>query len=135
MPKPHYIIASVDLKVPFEKHFEVYGLKAIKIINRHGGDVLAASTDTQVLEGEGLVGTYTVIGKFPSKEAALGFYNDPDYKPLIELRQRETSHGASVVLVDSLQPMDKVKAFGKVSNFIIRSKISAWLGRVPKTGT
>jgi len=134
MPKPHYVIASVDLKVPFEKHFEVYGFKATEVISRHGGEVLAASTDTQILEGDGLVGTYIVIGKFPSKEAALGFYNDPDYKPLIALRQRETSRAGTVVLVDSLQTIDKAKAIGRVTAFFLKSRLASLLKRTSAKG-
>jgi uncharacterized protein (DUF1330 family) len=37
------------------------------------------------------------IIKFPSKEAALGLYNDPDYQEAKRIRQKSTANGSMVL--------------------------------------
>jgi uncharacterized protein (DUF1330 family) len=43
------------------------------------------------------------IGRFPSREAALGLYNDPAYQEGKRIRQRSTSN-ISMVIVDEYAP-------------------------------
>jgi len=65
-----------------------------------GGEVLASSTAATVVEGTGR--TMNAIIRFPSKEAALGLYNDPAYQEAKRVRQSSTKN-VSMVLVEELQ--------------------------------
>jgi len=42
------------------------------------------------------------VFKFPSKEAALGLYNDPDYQEAKRIRQKSTAN-ASMVLAEEFK--------------------------------
>ncbi len=53
---------------------------------KHGGKVLAESDELEVMEGEFPPGRIAIT-EFPSRGAAQAFYNDPEYHPLIYVRQ------------------------------------------------
>jgi uncharacterized protein (DUF1330 family) len=52
--------------------------------------VLASDTNAFVVEGT--TRTMNAIIRFPSKEAALGLYNDPDYQEAKRIRQASTNN-------------------------------------------
>ena len=56
----------------------------IPLLQKHGGEVVVADMDAQALEGE-KKSVYVVL-RFASKEAALGWYNDPEYAPVRQVR-------------------------------------------------
>lgn len=60
------------------------------LIKKHEGKYLARTASHHILEGEGEKPDLRVILKWPSKEAALAFMNDPEYAPLIEARTAAT---------------------------------------------
>jgi uncharacterized protein (DUF1330 family) len=74
---------------------------AMEIIARHGGEV-AAAADAAAIEGTP-PGPTVVILKFPSEEAFNGFYDDPDYQPLKELRRGTLTSGGSMVGAPSFE--------------------------------
>jgi len=55
-----------------------YRAGARHTISKHGGMVLAGNNDATVLEGDP-AGTRVVIVEFPSREAAMAWYDDPEY--------------------------------------------------------
>ena len=59
-----------------------------------------AAGEMDVVEGTTPAGRVMVVVEFPSLEAARAWYNDPEYAPLIKLRQ--TGSEAEIVLVDGL---------------------------------
>jgi uncharacterized protein (DUF1330 family) len=62
----------------------------------HGGELLVGDFQSHALEGE--PHPVTVIVKFPSKAAALNWYNSAEYKAIVNLR---TDHSVgTAVLVD-----------------------------------
>ncbi|MEO0974764.1 MAG: DUF1330 domain-containing protein [Pseudomonadota bacterium] len=65
---------------------------------KHGVVVVAASSETKVLEGE-YGHNLTVILKFPSAQAQEAWYADPDYQPLIKRRQELTLAANSRLVV------------------------------------
>jgi uncharacterized protein (DUF1330 family) len=67
---------------------------------KYGGVVLAS--DTSGLLVEGTARTMNAIIRFPSKEAALGLYNDADYQEAKRIRQKSTSN-VSMILVEEYQ--------------------------------
>ena len=51
-------------------------------IEKHGGRVLSRSLKMERMEGERALPTNVVLIEFPSREAAISFYKDPEYQPL-----------------------------------------------------
>ncbi|APE32406.1 hypothetical protein BOX17_00860 [Halomonas aestuarii] len=54
------------------------------ILEAHGAEILAADFDSEAVEGDAR--HVTVVLKFPSKEAARGWYDSPEYQDIIGLR-------------------------------------------------
>jgi uncharacterized protein (DUF1330 family) len=54
-------------------------------IAKHGGHLLARSSDPEVLEGEAFRGRLVII-EFPSMEAARAFYYSPEYQQAKAIR-------------------------------------------------
>ena len=68
-----------------------YGPKTAEIIKRHGGRYLISGSPPDALEGAAYPANVLVVVEFPSLEKAKAWYQDPDYKPLIKLRQSGSS--------------------------------------------
>ena len=68
-----------------------YGPKTAEIIKRHGGRYLISGSPPEALEGAAYPANVLVVVEFPSLEKAEAWYQDPDYKPLIKLRQSGSS--------------------------------------------
>jgi uncharacterized protein (DUF1330 family) len=62
--------------------------------------VLASDTAGVLVEGS--MRTMNAIIRFPSKEAALGLYDDPDYQEAKRIRQAATRN-VSMVLVEEFR--------------------------------
>ena len=90
-----FYIGSYDIIDPNE--FQKYSPLVVALLPKYGGELLAA--DTSALLVEGSARTMNAIIRFPSKEAALGLYNDPDYQEAKRIRQASTRN-VSMVLVD-----------------------------------
>lgn len=59
---------------------------ANKLVAKYGGKYLSRTSSHERLEGEGEEAALRIVLEWPSKEAALGFMNDPAYKPHLEAR-------------------------------------------------
>jgi uncharacterized protein (DUF1330 family) len=80
-----YIVAQLNMRDMAWR--AEYGPKAGALVRKHGGKVLAGFGNTmEHLEGEQLPDALVLI-EFPSLEHAKAWYNDPDYAPMITLRQ------------------------------------------------
>jgi len=77
-----------------------YRPRTAALLRKYGGRVLARGKPIAVLEGTAPNAHAILVVEFPSVEKAKGWYSDPKYQPLIELRQS----GADVdfVLVEEL---------------------------------
>ena len=64
-----------------------YRAKNSQLLKKHGGRILVRGKPVEILEGTGPNGRAIVIVEFPSMENVRAWYNDPEYRPLIELRQ------------------------------------------------
>ena len=71
-----YYIGSYDISDMEE--FKNYPPKVVSLLPKYGGQVLASDVEAIGLEGKPR--TMNAIVRFPSKEAALSFYNDPEYQ-------------------------------------------------------
>lgn len=56
------------------------------LVAQYGGKYLARTTSHQRLEGEGKDAALRIVIEWPSKEAAVGFMNDPAYAPHLKAR-------------------------------------------------
>ena len=59
---------------------------ATALVAQHGGRYLARTASHERVEGLGEDAGLWVILEWPSKEAALAFMADPEYRPLLEAR-------------------------------------------------
>ena len=74
-----------------------YRSKAGALIEKHGGRYIARSVPPTKLEGLREATDACVILEFPSEEHVMSWYNDPDYVPLIKLRQSGAKSEATMV--------------------------------------
>ncbi len=93
-----YYIGSYD--IVNNEQFQKYPPLVMALLPKYGGVVLAS--DTSGLLVEGTKRTMNAIIRFPSKEAALGLYNDPEYQEAKRIRQQSTSN-VSMVLVEEFR--------------------------------
>lgn len=56
------------------------------LVAKHGGKYLARTATHQQVEGGDQAAALRIIIEWPSKEAAMNFMNDPQYKPHLEAR-------------------------------------------------
>ena len=82
---PAYLVGGVDVSDP--AWVEEYGPKVQALVEKHGGRYLVRGGEMDVVEGTTPAGRVMVVVEFPSLEAARAWYNDPEYAPLIKLRQ------------------------------------------------
>lgn len=75
---------------------EEYSSKIVPLIEKHGGERLAKGTP-QRLEGANPLPTIAFCIAFPNTAAAHNWYNDPDNKALIALRNSGSSLDMLVV--------------------------------------
>jgi uncharacterized protein (DUF1330 family) len=93
-----FYIGSYDITNPSE--FQRYPPLVLALLPKYGGEVMASDTNGFLVEGSKR--TMNAIIRFPSKEAALGLYNDPDYQEAKRIRQSSTSN-ISMVLVEEFK--------------------------------
>jgi uncharacterized protein (DUF1330 family) len=93
-----FYIGSYDIVDPDQ--FQKYPPIVMALLPKYGGEVLAS--DTEALLVEGSQRTMNAIIRFPSREAALGLYHDPDYQEAKRIRQASTRN-VSMVLVDEFR--------------------------------
>jgi uncharacterized protein (DUF1330 family) len=79
-----------------DRYRDEYVPRVMPFLEKHGGEVLVAGLEAEAAEGE--PPNSTIVLRFPDAEAAWGFVNDPDYKPVKELRYSITSRGQAVVV-------------------------------------
>lgn len=81
-----YMVFSFTVTDP--EGFATYGLMAKPVLAKYDAVILAADFEAEALEGRALGAN--VIIRFPSKEQAAAFYNDPDYAQAKALRMQTT---------------------------------------------
>ncbi len=80
-----YFIGRLTMKDPSWIDEYVPGTQAL--VEKHGGRYLVSGGAMELCEGDLSLPDSTVVLEFPNKDAAMAWYKDPDYQPLIALRQ------------------------------------------------
>ena len=86
---PTYLMFEIEITDP--SWTAEYGEKVTPLVAKHGGKLIIRSADAVRIEGSRGVPTVVVVLEFPTRKAAEGWYNDPEYKPLIALRNSGSS--------------------------------------------
>lgn len=76
-----------------------YGPRIAKLFEEHQGKVIARGEPTQ-LEGSADLPNVLISIEFPNREAAIGWYNDPENQELVKLRQQGSNF--ELLLVDGM---------------------------------
>lgn len=72
----HLIIVETDITDP--SWMQEYLVKVTPLVLSYGGSYITRTSAVELLEGE-CKPQYSLVAKFPSKEAALNFYNSEEY--------------------------------------------------------
>lgn len=89
----------VDLHIEDPDAFETYRAEVPALIAKHGGEYVVRGGEHEIIEGDWRPGRL-VMFRFPDRQAVRNFFDDPEYKPLLELRHN--SSRANIVAVDGL---------------------------------
>jgi uncharacterized protein (DUF1330 family) len=95
-----YYIGSYDILKMEE--FQNYPPKVLALLPKYGGEVLAS--DIKAVSVEGKAKTMNAIIKFPSMEAAMSCYNDPEYQEKIKPIRINSTANCTMVLVNEYHP-------------------------------
>ncbi len=96
---PGYVIAQYTVNNP--EPLTEYTAKVRPTIAAHQGRVLVADGDVDLREGA-LPGQRTVVLEFPSKKAAQGWYDSPEYQAILPLRVNNST--GCLTIVDGFVP-------------------------------
>jgi uncharacterized protein (DUF1330 family) len=100
---PAYVIAQMTVH-DIDTYYE-YASKLAPTVAPYGGKLLAAN-DAEVREGS-LPHLRTVVGEFPSAEAARSWYESEAYQAIAGLRQNATNGTLLIVEGLTMPPRDK----------------------------
>jgi uncharacterized protein (DUF1330 family) len=97
---PHYFIASYD--VADEKAYEAYVPAVVPLLQKHNAKIIVAAYERAAHEGE--PANVNVVLEFESEEAALAWYNDPEYAPVKQIRLDSTKNGTAFTAAGFVMP-------------------------------
>ena len=80
-----YMIVNIDMQDP--RLFEEYRVKVPALIGKHGGEYLVRGGKFVVVEGDWKP-SRIVLFRFADMASLRAFYDDPEYQPLKDLRER-----------------------------------------------
>ncbi|WP_300033193.1 DUF1330 domain-containing protein [uncultured Roseobacter sp.] len=96
MPKG-YIIAHVTVRNP--EAYKEYIVRDTPILKNLGGVFVIRGGQSQVMEGT--AHDRHVVMEFPSYEAALAAYNDPEYQEVAEIRRQNAD--STIIVVEGVE--------------------------------
>lgn len=95
--EPVYMIGIIDVE-DFESYFVHYGIPVGEMFADIGAEIIVASQDADVLEGH-WPGSWTVVVKVPSAEAARELYHSERYAPFRSARQDRLAASTALAIV------------------------------------
>jgi len=88
-----YLVASYT--ITDQGGYAPYPAAVAPTLPAFGGELIVGDFQSHALEGA--PHPVTIIVRFPSKDAALGWYNSPEYRAIVNLRTDHTVGTAVVV--------------------------------------
>jgi uncharacterized protein (DUF1330 family) len=85
MAMPAYMIVTAKI-ADREAFISGYGAAAGALVEKFGGKYVLRGPGAHLLEGDFGDGASMVISEWPSKDAALAFWNSPEYEAAKKLR-------------------------------------------------
>ena len=80
----YYAVAELEITDP--AWVQAYVAEVTPMVERHGGRYLARTSRVEKLEGERAPPRVALIVEWPSREAALAFYESDEYRPFRDRR-------------------------------------------------
>jgi uncharacterized protein (DUF1330 family) len=80
----YYSIAEID--ITDRSWVAAYVRDVTPMLERHGGRYLARTSNFERMEGERKAPQLLLLVEWPSKEAAIGFYQSAEYQPYLQAR-------------------------------------------------
>jgi len=95
---PAYIMVQMNVE-SLEELNQRYAQFAIPILIKHGGQMIAGTPVPKIKEGD-WNGNWAAVLKFPTMEAAEGWYNSEEYQPYksIRINELQSEEGRVVIL-------------------------------------
>jgi len=81
----YYAVAEINITDP--SWITEYVLDTTALVERHGGRYLCRTPNAEKIEGDRPVPQISLLIEWPSREAALGFYESEEYRPHLESRR------------------------------------------------
>ncbi|MDA0979268.1 MAG: DUF1330 domain-containing protein [Proteobacteria bacterium] len=100
MSNPVYMIGIIDVK-DFQTYGEQYGMPVGAMFAEVGAEIVAASDQAEVLEGD-WPGNWTVLVKVPSAEIARDLYHSEKYAPFRKARIENLANQTLLGIVPAL---------------------------------
>lgn len=100
MSSPVYMVGIIDVK-DFQTYAVQYGMPVGEMFAEVGAEIVAASTETEVLEGN-WDGNWSVIVRVPSAQIARDLYNSEKYAPFKAARQQELANQTTLAIVPAV---------------------------------
>lgn len=99
--KPVYMVVWFTVK-DLEEFISRYAIDVVGQLQRAGAELLAAGPPT-VVEGD-VKSNRAVVIRFPSMDAANGWYKSEEYLPFKKLRVEELASNGSAMFVEAFDP-------------------------------
>ena len=95
----HQLVVEIDVSNP--RWIPRYFRHVIPLAAKYGGRYITRTSSVTVLEGDAEAPQHVVVAEFPSKEAALGFFNCEEYKPFKEARQAGSTSKILLIAIEN----------------------------------
>jgi uncharacterized protein (DUF1330 family) len=89
-----YIVTSCDITDP--EKYAPYVPNVIPLLAKYDAEIVAADKNATTIDGEER--QLTVILKFQSQEDIMKLFEDPEYKPWLDIRLASTANRATVLV-------------------------------------
>lgn len=100
--------AVVEIEVTDRSWVPAYLENVTKLVEKHGGRYLARTSQVEKIEGERKVPPLSVIISWPSREAAISFYESEEYRPYRESRIKGAKNEFLLIAGEDIGKVAKV---------------------------
>ena len=102
MTTPVYMIATIDVK-DYMEYAEKYGMPVGAMFAKVGAEILVATNEADVLEGN-WPGNWTVVVKVPSAKIAHDLYDAEEYAPFKKARIEHLANQTTLAIFPEFNP-------------------------------